>query len=186
VPVFREQVRVYRDGLLRVLPARELVVGDIIELEQGDAVPADVRVIRETGCRVDVSVLTGRHDLVGCSVDKTSDNPLQTENLLFFGSTVQEGSLTAVVIFTGKHTMLGRLARTMVNRRQQVCRQGRYKCGRCLTGAHGLQAWSLPLPPPDERGAQGVVQIRGGYGVLVGAVGVHLFDLDHRHQLPCH
>jgi P-type E1-E2 ATPase len=53
------QVKVYRDGELKQIPARELVRGDVIQLEEGDRIPADARLISAESFYLDVSVMTG-------------------------------------------------------------------------------------------------------------------------------
>ncbi len=57
--VLPAQAKVYRSGILQTIPARELVRGDVIQLEEGDRISADARLVAAESCYVDVSVLTG-------------------------------------------------------------------------------------------------------------------------------
>ncbi|HND53841.1 MAG TPA: HAD-IC family P-type ATPase, partial [Pirellulaceae bacterium] len=105
--------KVLRDGRLENVPARELVPGDIVELEAGDYVPADVRLLRAYGVAVQEAALTGE----SVPVEKDADVVLPTEtpladrrNQAYFGTVVAAGKATAVVVATGMVTELGRIA----------------------------------------------------------------------------
>lgn len=89
--------RVLRDGNWQVVPARELVPGDIIRVRPGDVVPADVKVLTGT-LAVDQSTLTGESK----DVDKSSGEVLSS------GSIVRQGEGNGVVMLTGAKTYLGR------------------------------------------------------------------------------
>jgi H+-transporting ATPase len=91
--------RVLRDGVWKVVPARELVPDDVVRIRAGDFVPADVRVI-DGDLEVDQSALTGE----SLSVSKRRDD------LLYSGSIVKIGESTAVVASTGVKTYFGRTA----------------------------------------------------------------------------
>lgn len=108
---------VFRDGKKKIIPAHELVVGDLIWLESGDRVPADVRLVSSSELYVDESALTGE----STSVYKI-DEPLSApgrKNCLFMGTTVMRGSCRAVVFATGMDTEIGRIAEMV----QQVKRE---------------------------------------------------------------
>ncbi len=104
--------KVRRDGELREVPAEELVPGDIVCLEGGDVVAADVRLLRASKLQADESTLTGE----SLPVDKhaepvAADAPLaECANLLFRGTSVTRGSAEGVVVATGMATELGRIA----------------------------------------------------------------------------
>lgn len=108
-------VKVYRDNELTVLPADDLVPGDIISLDAGDKVPADVRIISAAGLFVDNSMLTGEslpvdrdeepHLLEGKSI-------INSRNLLFAGTTITSGQATAIVYATGENTQIGNITQT--------------------------------------------------------------------------
>ncbi|MEV5763265.1 cation-translocating P-type ATPase [Micromonospora sp. NPDC052213] len=101
--------RVRRDGAERVLPAEDLVPGDVILLESGDAVPADCRVLESAGLETDESSLTGESLPVG-----KTDQPVvaaavaDRRSMLYEGTTVAAGHGMAVVVATGADTEAGR------------------------------------------------------------------------------
>jgi Ca2+-transporting ATPase len=103
---------VLRGGEKVTLPAAELVPGDIVLLQSGDRVPADVRLITERGLRVDEAALTGE----SVPVEKEplplpSDTPLgDRRNMAFAGTHVTAGVATAMVVATGMRTELGRIS----------------------------------------------------------------------------
>ncbi|WP_197029038.1 cation-transporting P-type ATPase [Blastococcus sp. URHD0036] len=104
-------VLTWRDGHHAHVPARELVPGDLVALEEGQRVPADVRLI--TGAlEVDTAALTGESFPVARSADAVDDASrlLDSPVLVFSGSACTAGSATAVVYATGAHTELGRIA----------------------------------------------------------------------------
>ncbi len=107
------QAKAYRNGQLQVLPARELVPGDVIELEEGDRISADARLVSSQSFYVDVSVLTGESMPVPRSRDAVANEkirPSDAGNLVFAGSTVASGRAQAVVYATGTHTEFGQVA----------------------------------------------------------------------------
>ncbi|HEY8394183.1 MAG TPA: cation-transporting P-type ATPase [Thermaerobacter sp.] len=107
------QARVVRDGRRRVVPAAELVPGDILLLEAGDRVPADARLLEAHGLETDEAPLTGESRGVKKSAGATCppDAPLgDRRNLVFQGTTVLAGRGRAVVVATGMATEMGRIA----------------------------------------------------------------------------
>lgn len=112
---------VLRDGQQMLLNAEELVPGDIIYLESGHKVPADIRFISTHGLEVDESLLTGE------SVPVLKDqNAIVHEgsslgdqlNMGFMGSLVTKGRAKAVVVFTGHQTQLGKIADKLISEDQ--------------------------------------------------------------------
>ncbi len=104
--------KVRRDGHVVEIPAEELVPGDIVVLEGGDVVTADLRVVRASRLQTDESTLTGESLPVEKSADQT---PLQTaladrSCMLYGGTSVTRGSAEAVVVATGMDTELGRIS----------------------------------------------------------------------------
>lgn len=109
--------RVRRDGHVRHLKARELVPGDIIELEAGDPVPADARILVAHGAEVDEAVLTGESQPIGktASALHHPDTVLaERSNMLFSSTVVTRGRLEAIVCATGMATAVGQLAGLLV------------------------------------------------------------------------
>ena len=104
-------VGVIRDGKFELIPSAKLTLGDIVKLKTGDLVPADLRVLEIAGnCCVDNASLTGESEPQKRKPEPTHDDPLETANIAFFGTSMPEGELTGVVIKTGDDTMMGRIA----------------------------------------------------------------------------
>jgi len=106
--------RVIRDGEEKVIPAAEVVPGDILVLSEGDRVAADARLIEAVNLEVDESSLTGE----SIPVAKTADAVLppdtgigEMRNMVFMGTYVVRGKGKAVVVSTGMNTEFGRIAR---------------------------------------------------------------------------
>ncbi|MBO8191233.1 cation-transporting P-type ATPase [Streptomyces oryzae] len=103
--------RVVRDGQEQTVEATQLVPGDLIVLEEGDKVPADVRLV-EGAVEIDLSMLTGESAPVERAATRTVAGAptLREPNLAFSGTACVEGQAKAVVFATGRHTELGRIA----------------------------------------------------------------------------
>lgn len=93
-----------RNGEKRNLKAEELVQGDIVEVKFGDRVPADIRVLRAHGFKVDNSSLTGESEPQSRAPEFTNENPLETKNLAFFSTFAVEGKQTINMISMIKST----------------------------------------------------------------------------------
>ena len=104
---------VRRDGRTRTVPAAELVPGDVVLLEAGNGVPADLRLLQAQQLGADESALTGESQAVEkdpASLD-VADVPLgDRRSLAFKGSTITRGRGEGIVIATGMQTELGRIA----------------------------------------------------------------------------
>ena len=105
--------KVIRDGVLHLVPARELVPGDRIELEAGDNIPADARLLSGFGVRVQEAALTGE----SVPVDKDADcvlnenSPLgDRRNMVYMGTVTAAGKASAIVVAIGMDTELGHIA----------------------------------------------------------------------------
>ncbi len=112
------QVKVYRAGSLSTILARELVSGDVIQLEEGDRISADARLVSSQSLYVDVSVLTGESLPVARNAEPVASETLQpaeATNLVFAGSTVAAGRGMAVVHATGAQTEFGQVAHLTAN-----------------------------------------------------------------------
>ena len=102
---------VIRDGEQSSIKSADLVRGDIILLKAGDRVPADIRIVSATDMKVDNASLTGESEPQKRKAECTHpDNPLETHNLAFFGTSVVDGVGKGVVVFTGNSTFMGRIA----------------------------------------------------------------------------
>lgn len=107
----KRYVYVIRGGNRKKIDASELVPGDIVILSYGDVVPADLRIIEESGLLVDESNLTGESNLVKKFSRKLDLNtPIyERKNMLFMGSRIMDGICKAVVVETGNRTYFGEL-----------------------------------------------------------------------------
>ena len=109
--------KVMRDGVIKVIRSEDVVVGDVVVLEAGDAVPADCRILESYSMKAEESALTGESVPVSKLVDalmlsgSQKDVPLgDRKNMLYSGSTVAYGRGTAVVTETGMDTEMGKIA----------------------------------------------------------------------------
>lgn len=108
---------VLRDGKWQQLSAHQIVPGDVIQLQSGDKVPADVRLVQVRGLQIDEAALTGESvpsekGLQICEVDA----PLaDRHNMAWSGTLVTAGRATGVVIATGASTELGRISQLIAS-----------------------------------------------------------------------
>jgi cation-transporting ATPase I len=110
------RVRLHRAGGSRLTSADELVLGDVVSLEPGDAVPADCRVISSTGLEVDESTLTGESAPVAKSATATLAAAVADRtSMVYAGTAVAAGTATAVVVATGRSTEAGRSEHMIVD-----------------------------------------------------------------------
>ena len=113
--IIKYNVKVFRDGEEKIIDSSLLVPGDIVLLESGDHIPADIRIISSSNLQVDESVLTGE----SISVSKMSDKlrhtvPLaERSNMLFAGCSVVTGRSLGVVVETGINTVIGNIFDTV-------------------------------------------------------------------------
>jgi len=106
-------VRVRRNGALREMSARELVPGDILSLEAGNTVPADIRLVEAVNLRIQESALTGESEPVEKITDAIpeADLPLgDRRNMAYMGTNVTMGRGSGLVVQTGMQTELGTIA----------------------------------------------------------------------------
>jgi magnesium-transporting ATPase (P-type) len=103
---------VLRDGRRQSVPAEELVPGDVVLLEAGDKVPADLRLLRVKGLKVQEAVLTGESVPVEKSVEPiAADSPLGDRACMAYsGTLVAAGTATGVVAASGDATEIGRIS----------------------------------------------------------------------------
>jgi magnesium-transporting ATPase (P-type) len=92
------------------IPAREVVVGDIILLSEGDRVPADGRLIEQYELKVNNAPLTGESIPQTRSTEPERDELMEAKNIVFSGTTTVSGSGKAVVFATGMGTEFGKIA----------------------------------------------------------------------------
>ena len=104
--------KVKRDDKIIVINTKELVPGDIIYLESGETVPADIRILSCESLKVDESALTGESVPVQKTADILKENLILQEqkNMLFLGTSITNGKCTGIVVSTGKNTEIGKIA----------------------------------------------------------------------------
>ncbi len=115
-----DEIRVRRNQRIANITAAELVPGDIILLEEGDLVPADARVVAAQGVQCNQAGLTGESVSVVKTAEPVDDNTVLAErtNMLYKGTTVTQGAVTAIVVATGMDTELGHIAQLTASARE--------------------------------------------------------------------
>ncbi|HEC40181.1 MAG TPA: cation-transporting P-type ATPase, partial [bacterium] len=106
---------IIRDGVKQEIPTKEIVVGDLLALKQGDKIPADARIIEGFNLEINEASLTGESE----PVEKTGVGEPITEkeisigdryNMVFFGTYITTGTGKSVVVKTGPNTEIGKIS----------------------------------------------------------------------------
>eukprot|EP01119_Soliformovum_irregulare_P005936 TRINITY_DN1768_c0_g1_i1.p1 TRINITY_DN1768_c0_g1~~TRINITY_DN1768_c0_g1_i1.p1 ORF type:complete len:857 (-),score=271.23 TRINITY_DN1768_c0_g1_i1:184-2754(-) len=105
-----------RDGEFSEVPFSDLVPGDIVKVNGGSRVPADLRLNHAEQLKVDNSMLTGEAEPLRAGTKPTSQNFMETRNILFMGTSVMEGAGQGIVIKTGKDTVVGKITLSATRR----------------------------------------------------------------------
>lgn len=107
-----ESVTVLRDGDRVTLPAERLVPGDIVSLQAGDKVPADMRLLEVRSLHAEEASLTGESLPVGKQIEPVSVDAFISDrrSMVYSGTLIASGTATAVVVATGAATELGRIS----------------------------------------------------------------------------
>ncbi|MEM3609876.1 MAG: cation-transporting P-type ATPase [Candidatus Aenigmatarchaeota archaeon] len=108
----KTQVRTIREGSEKLVNNDELVVGDIVILDEGNKVPADIRIIQGKELYVNESTLTGESFPVEKS-DKINSN-----NILYAGTLIQKGHCKGIIIAVGKDTLFGKIAKVVAEEKK--------------------------------------------------------------------
>ena len=118
----RHLVTVTRGGTPRRVEVTHLVPGDLVHLEVGSIVPADLRLVATSNLECDESILTGESVPASKSCDPVAPGAALADqsSCLFMGSVVHEGSADAVVVATGAQTEFGRIAVGLGERQPQT------------------------------------------------------------------
>jgi len=114
--LLRVRASVLRDGVLREIDAADLVPGDVVALESGQLVPADLRLLDSQGLEADEALLTGESLPVAKAVEASCDpaaSPGDRRNCVFAATTIARGRANGLVVGTGSHTEVGRIARSL-------------------------------------------------------------------------
>src|SRR5699024_3375556 len=107
---------VKRDGTTQEIPSEELVVGDIVLLEAGRYIPADLRLLETANLQIEESSLTGESTAVDKDADWSSEEnvPLgDQENMAFMSTLTTYGRGVGVVARTGMNTEIGKIAKML-------------------------------------------------------------------------
>lgn len=115
-----QNATVVRDGVAQTVDPRNLVLGDLVMVNSGDRVPADIRIVHVDRFKVDNSALTGESEALTRTPHNTNTEPLEATNLAFFSTFAVEGQCKGIVVRTGDHTMMGRIASLTGNIQQRV------------------------------------------------------------------
>jgi Ca2+-transporting ATPase len=107
------EARVRRDGVTKLVPAGQLVPGDLIILEAGDYIPADLRLVETANLKVEEASLTGE----SVPVEKRAQSTLEAGaglgdrvNMAYMGTMITYGRGKGLVALTGMHTEMGKIA----------------------------------------------------------------------------
>ena len=123
--------KVMRGGKMEVKKSEELVPGDIVILEAGDAVPADGRILESASMKIEEAALTGESVPVNKTADvltsgAASEVPLgDRKNMVYMGSTVVYGRGRAVITGTGMKTEMGKIAHVLTQSADRYFKRGR-------------------------------------------------------------
>lgn len=104
--------RVIRNGVFQVIDVKEVVVGDIVYVEEGEIIPADLRIIEDENLKVDENIITGEDTIVEKNKTFILDRNIgitEMKNILFKGTKVVRGEGSGVVVQVGDRTELGRI-----------------------------------------------------------------------------
>lgn len=98
---------VWRNGMKKDIAAKDLVPGDIVEVNIGDNIPADLIIIKSSEMKVNNASLTGESEELVRIPEENARNIFESPNVAFFGTACTNGSGTGIVFKTGDHTVIG-------------------------------------------------------------------------------
>ena len=101
---------VWRNGIKREMAAKDLVPGDIVEVNIGDNIPADLIIIKSNEMKVNNASLTGESEELLRIPEESTRNIFESPNVAFFGTACTNGSGTGLVFKTGDNTVIGQIA----------------------------------------------------------------------------
>ncbi|WP_295728178.1 HAD-IC family P-type ATPase [uncultured Limosilactobacillus sp.] len=117
-----QHATVYRNGARQDVNAADLVTGDVVFLEAGDNVPADLRIVAADNLRIEESALTGETNSVIKTADALTDNkiPLADQtNMAFASTSVTSGSGMGIVVATAEQTEIGKISQEVAQIKPQ-------------------------------------------------------------------
>ncbi|RKO88983.1 calcium ATPase, partial [Blyttiomyces helicus] len=110
--IVADKATVIRNGVTQVIPASEVVVGDLVSLSPGQLVPADIRLVGiSADLKFDRSCLTGESEPVPGSITPTEQNPLETRNIALSATFVIRGTALGVCFGIGDESIMGHIVK---------------------------------------------------------------------------
>ncbi|MDB4974590.1 MAG: haloacid dehalogenase, partial [Myxococcaceae bacterium] len=165
------RVQVRRGGRLSVSPLRELRRGDVVLLAQGDLVPADCRILEADSLEVDTSSLTGESLPVRKGpAPSFAESIADVTSMLYAGTTVASGRVTAVVVATGDDTIAQRAAHGFTPDEARGGVEARLRQLMRLTGPVAFGAGAALVAAGMLRGRSVGDLVTTGVGLAVAAV----------------
>jgi len=149
---------VLRDGHRVEIAADTLVPGDIVQLEAGDKVPADLRLISASSLSIEEAILTGESVPARKQIDPVEDEAVlgDRRSMAYSGTMVTRGTATGLVVGTGPQTEIGRISGLLANVQQlttpliqQMDVFARYLTGVILALSAAILAWGTMLRGQD-------------------------------------
>ncbi|WP_163970718.1 calcium-translocating P-type ATPase, SERCA-type [Oceanobacillus halotolerans] len=107
---------VLRDGEWVTIPSKDVVIGDVIRMQSGDRISADVRIVKSNNMETEESALTGESLPVmkhATAIERDDIDPQDQVNMGFMGTLVTRGSGIGIVVGTGMNTVMGQIASLM-------------------------------------------------------------------------
>lgn len=113
--------RVIRDNQEQVINAQELVVGDVVIINAGDKIPADARLISVASLEINEAALTGESQPIVKQIEKLNEELVIGDqiNMIFTGTTVTKGQGVGIVVRTGEHTEIGKIAKLIKDTKEE-------------------------------------------------------------------
>jgi magnesium-transporting ATPase (P-type) len=152
------RANVLRDGRRAEIPADRLVTGDIVQLEAGDKVPADLRLISASSLSIEEAILTGESVPTRKQVEPVEDEAVlgDRRSMAYSGTMVTRGTATGVVVGTGAQTEIGRISGLLATVEQlttpliqQMDVFARYLTGVILAVSAVILLWGTVLRDQD-------------------------------------
>lgn len=119
--LIKVKCKVIRDGKEKVVDSESLVPGDIVLLESGNKVSADLRIIESLNLTVDESILTGESvaAVKNSELCKEGSSLTSRSNMVFAGTSVVTGRATCIVVETGSNTEIGKITTKVINTKEE-------------------------------------------------------------------
>lgn len=190
--------QVLRDGVVSSIPSKEVVPGDIVVVKTGDTIPADIRLVDAMALECDEKILTG--EAVPVAKETKFETPAGGNeltvgvgdrlNMAYSSSTVTKGRGKGVVVFTGMHTEIGKIAASMQGTQRKANRSLSRKEGGNMQPVKGLglRIWDgigrflgLTVGTPLQRKLSKLAYLLFGCAILLAIIvfGVNRFDVTN-------